>query len=68
MTPKSKAIELVSKFRNEFKWIEKDYNVDLYRDARQCALIVVGEVIGTVFTHQNNYEYWLEVKQEIEKL
>jgi hypothetical protein len=45
MTAKEKAKQLVDKFRNEFNWVEKDFNVDLYRDTRQCALIAVDEII-----------------------
>ena len=71
MTPKEKAIELVSKFRNEFGWVEKDYNVDLYRDTKQCALIAVDEIINSVDNeHVSDIfnEFWQNVKQEIEKL
>tara|TARA_R110000772_G_scaffold217404_5_gene327838 strand:+ start:1478 stop:1702 length:225 start_codon:yes stop_codon:yes gene_type:complete len=39
----AKAKELVKKFRNEFKWVETDFPVDLYRDTKQCALICVDE-------------------------
>lgn len=45
MTPEEKCKELIDKFRNEYKWVETDYAVDLYRDAIQCALICVDEVI-----------------------
>lgn len=67
MTPKEKAVELVGRFRNEFKWVEKDHNVDLYRDTRQCALIAVAEITKEL-TYSTQFEYWYEVKQEIEKL
>lgn len=48
MTPevKAKGDELIEKFRNELSWIEKDHNVDLWRDARQCAIIAVEEIIS----------------------
>jgi hypothetical protein len=72
MTPKEKAIELVSKFRNEFQWVEKDHNVDLYRDTKQCALIVVDELIKQEQKYNNGSfypsNYWSEVKAEIEIL
>lgn len=79
MTPKEKAKELVDKFRNEFTLVKKDYNVDLYRDAKQCALIAVDEIIasnpcyedadrGGNFMWNNNTYYFEEVKQEIENL
>jgi hypothetical protein len=72
MNPKEKAIELVSKFRNEFQWVEKDHNVDLYRDTKQCALIAVDELIKQQDKYNNGTfypsNYWSEVKAEIEKL
>jgi hypothetical protein len=72
MTPQEKAIELVSKFRNEFQWVEKDHNVDLYRDTKQCALIAVDELIKQQDKYNNGTfypsNYWSEVKAEIEML
>jgi hypothetical protein len=72
MTPQEKAIELVSKFRNEFEWVEKDHNVDLYRDTKQCALIAVDELIEQESKYNNGSfypsNYWSEVKAEIEML
>jgi hypothetical protein len=77
MTPKEKAKELVSKFRNEFEWVEKDHNVDLYRDTKQCALIAVDEIEqaltdygrGDSLQLQNmdsEFRFWKQVKQEIQ--
>ena len=62
MTPKEKAIDLVHKFCAENQYYER---------AKQCALICVNEIIAsnTNVTGQTiNGDYWLEVKQEIEKL
>jgi hypothetical protein len=71
-SPKEKAKELLIKFRNEFDWVEKDYNIDLYRDTKQCALIAVDEIINSRKKHLVQsikfYEYWQEVKQEIKLL
>ena len=53
LTPKEKAKQLVDKFRNEFKWVEIDHNVDLYRDTRQCALILVNEILNVLYSVQN---------------
>jgi hypothetical protein len=39
--PEIKAKELIDKFRNELSWIEKDFPVDLYREAKQAAAICV---------------------------
>lgn len=77
MTPKDKAKELLDKFRNEFKWVEIDYSVDLYRDTKQCALIAVDEILSLSMIGNmgrgmgelmNEFEYWTAVKEEIEKL
>ena len=59
MTPKDKALELVQKY---FKANHQPYG---FKDAKQCALIVVDEIlsIGCI-----EVPYWYEVKQEIEKL
>jgi hypothetical protein len=54
---REKAVELVHKFAMENKYYER---------AKQCALIAVDEIIYAV---EGKYDqYWLEVKQEIEKL
>jgi hypothetical protein len=71
MTPKEKAKELVDKFRKEFDWVESQYAIDLYRDTRQCALIAVDEIkefMSPMVNSKQAYDYWDEVKQEIEKL
>jgi hypothetical protein len=74
MTPKEKAEELVEKINNELKWIEIDYQIDLYRDVKQCALIAVDEIIASnpiAFDEDDNCiekNWWKEVKQEIEAL
>jgi hypothetical protein len=66
MSPREKAIELVDKFKDEFNWVEKDYNVDLYREAKQCALIAVDEIIDECRIGMD--WFWQEVKEEIELL
>lgn len=72
MTPKEKAIELFDKFKDEFNWVEKDYNIDLYRDTKQCALIAVDEILddGNASSPFEEYRimYWNEVKKEIQNL
>jgi hypothetical protein len=75
LTPKEKAIELLEKINNELNWIEIDYQIDLYRDVKQCALIAVDEIAKcTKYENQKfdndrfSEDYWKEVKQEIEKL
>jgi hypothetical protein len=73
MTPKDKAKELFYKFylvnseSVELETGEYDlvFSLDA-RDAKQCASIAVDEVV----LHCNQYEwqYWIQVKQELEKL
>ena len=63
MTPKEKAKELISKF-TFFKHPEDKR--DLVNNTKQCALICVDEIIEetTAFVKA----YWIEVKEEINKL
>lgn len=65
MNPKEKAEELVNKFT--FRCEECDYDWN----AKQCALIAVDEILDVIdrdMNYQNVYSFYLEVKQEIEKL
>ena len=67
MTPKEKAEEIVDKFID----IENKYKE--YTDfiqAKQCALTAVDELIysHSQDTTDNQYYFWENVKQEIEKL
>jgi hypothetical protein len=58
MSPKEKAEEL----------IEKMHTIDI-DDAKQCTLIAVDEIINVLYEDINPLiNYWLDVKQEIEKL
>ena len=77
MTPKEKAKELVDRFYNEVKYMER---------AKVCALIAVDEIINSnphIYIEiggsdcrgdwsykeaQSNQLYWKEVKHEIKKL
>ena len=70
MTPKEKAIELVSKYRKEI--LKGKYHVDGFiveNLSEECALIAVDEIFKTVYlegtTLSINKKYWQEVKQEI---
>lgn len=61
MTPKAKAFSLY------FKFI-RDVIAD-HQKAKQCALIVVDEILNEYWSHDTNRrDWWEEVKQEIEKL
>jgi hypothetical protein len=76
MTPREKAKELFRKFiAPTQQWDDVDgYITDEY-NAKQCALITVNEIINSN-PHSNpmntygfsTMAYWMEVKQEIEKL
>jgi hypothetical protein len=67
MTPKEKANDLVKKYYHLFS-VELENTID-YREAKQCALIAVYEILnGSRLFYFEDYKYWNEVKQEIEKL
>jgi hypothetical protein len=66
MTPKEKAKDLYIKFDN---LLNKDFIHPIIYDnqLKQCALIAVDEVLGYMGSDRG-YQFWKEVKQEIEKL
>ena len=67
MTPKEKAKELVDNFRLNVLDYEGS-GLNLFK-AKQCALIAVDEILKVSITYAGkDYEYYQEVKQEIEKL
>ena len=69
MTPKEKAKELVDKMSS----IDELFGDIGVHEAKQCALIAVDEIMKAVGWEEmelgvDRDNYWLEVKQEIEKL
>ena len=66
MTPKEKAKELFDKY----EYFVRMYNDDTPRldMQKQCALIAVDEILSILDYPSPQYTYYLEVKQEIEKL
>ena len=69
ITPKEKAKELVDKFKpNAYIGAceDNDELMELYH-SKQCALICCNEVLGYMGADRG-YEFWTNVKQEIEKL
>jgi hypothetical protein len=67
MTPKEKAEELFNNFDFIYSYdglgiMDDEFTKD---DRKQCALIVVHEIISLVGRYTN---YWQEVKEEIYKL
>jgi len=79
MTPKEKAQELIEKFGTYAVIWSGGIEVER-QNVKQCALIAVDEILQEIrynkkidwFIERRNGEeyitYWLEVKQEIEKL
>ena len=68
MTPEEKAIELINKMNNVDLNCENESMCMLYPHALECALISVEE-IKTILYDQDlmiRYDYWFEVKKEIE--
>jgi hypothetical protein len=63
MTPKKRAIELVDRMQKDFEYFASK------EVAKQHALIAVDEIIDILSKDVNPlFNYWFEVKQEIEKL
>jgi hypothetical protein len=63
MAPKEKAEELVDKF---LQYTPADSEFE-YPYAKQCALIAVEQILEIIFSDYD-WQYWDEVKQELEKL
>ena len=68
MTPKEKAKEIVYKFYDEIKYMER---------AKQCAMIAVDEICEAIHYNydkpteiaiQKEWSYWQQVKREIYNL
>jgi hypothetical protein len=71
MTPKEKAIELVDQFmEHTVEWDNvTEYAFDSEYHAKQCSLIAVDEILkNKELLNHLDFEWWSEVKQEIEKL
>ena len=67
MTTKEQAIELVLKFYHAHSNKMDDYSRIEYPTAKACALIVVDEIMRVKMIY-NLFDYWKQVKVEIEKL
>ena len=69
MTPKEKAKELVNKFIPHVQW--KLGQDEIIERAKRCALIAVDEILNEendFIQTKWHYNYWEEVKNEINKL
>jgi hypothetical protein len=62
-----KAIELVNRFMFAGIYFTDGIN-GAKKNAKQCALIAVNEILEVLNQLTLEYEYWQEVKTEIEKL
>ena len=70
MNPQEKAIELFDKYADDFNF---DSTYRGYKEqSKKCAIIVVDEIIYyleiTLGVDKEDFKYWQEVKNEIEKL
>lgn len=63
MTPREKASELIVDYQMVVTSLD-------YNEAKQCALVMVDEIKRILYDQDSmiRYDYWFEVKQEIEKL
>jgi hypothetical protein len=71
MTPKEKAIEMHSKFLNCKDFSNSYFVIPIDEDATQCALIAVDEILNydnQFIQTEEQFNYWKEVKQEIEDI
>jgi hypothetical protein len=78
MTPKEQAKELINKF--QIQYVSPMYLLSAKAHSKQCALIAVDGIIDALSEYDNrnntyelqnmdrDFNYWQQVKQEIEKL
>lgn len=72
MTPKEKAEEIVEKYRQVFRYVNRKA---MMFESKQCAIICVEEILNTcpqkeneVFGVSKGIEYWIKVLKEIKEL
>jgi hypothetical protein len=70
MTPKEKAEELFSKYYNSIEHtLSEEYSPHEMFVVKECTLIAVDEILNAVTAiADKRYDYWKEVKEELEKL
>jgi hypothetical protein len=70
MTPKEKAEDLFEKYYNRIEHtLSEEYSPHEMFVVKECALIAVDEILNAVTViADKRYDYWKEVKQELEKL
>lgn len=75
MTPKDKAIHLCGMFYQKLplkRYVittdgDLSWEYNSWKNVKECALICCDEVLGYMGADRGT-EFWIEVKQEIEKL
>ncbi len=67
MTPKEKAEELFNKYCIYLR-AGLLYDDEAREDAKQCTLIAVDEIRDVIPQISDIQYYWIDVKQEIEKI
>ena len=73
MTPKEKAFQLLTRFYlslpNNGSFTGLNNINRRWEEGKMCALMAVDEIMNALEENGSwNYDYWNEVKQEIEKL
>jgi len=65
MTPEQKAVELYNRYFD----LGRDFTrgVSMREFAKECALVCCDEVLGYMGADRG-HSYWMEVKEQIEKL
>ena len=70
MTPKEKAIELYDKIHFALPSYH-DEGQQEHKSAKECAIIAVNQILSAIQDlkcENMNWDYWIQVTQEIEKL
>jgi len=73
MSPSNKAKEIIEKFMPLVTTWDCYYDVQLTRDqilpdAKKCAMICIDEIINGNFGDGYDHQFWMCVKEEVEKL
>ena len=70
MTPKEKAKELIKRYSCLHHGIDEDIleEVVVSDYAIESSIIAIEEIEKEIYTYYERFEYWKEVKQEIDNL
>jgi hypothetical protein len=70
MTPKEQAEQLLHEYRMLFMDEGEDYGEEILVTmlSVKCSLIAVDKILSLFISESEDTRYWLEVKQEIEKI